>query len=243
LESLLGSQGKKRILFSHDVGFALEPRAPQNLAGVEKLLQRRPGVPLVGVNVSGLLFIGGYSQSNMFGLRIDYPQFVNRLISFLIHECKALVLLVPHVYGETRGSESDLLASRTVFHQLKDEYGDHLRLVNQQYNESEVKFIIGRCDFFTGARMHACIAAVSQCVPAVPIAYSGKFIGVMRTINFDQYVADARKMDSDQILHLIQDTFDKRGKIRESLNATIPTVKQKTLGIFADFTDGSSTRY
>ena len=240
LQSLLGGEAKKRILSSCDVGFALEPRAPQNVAEIEKLTEKEPGVPLVGVNVSGLLFIGGYSQSNMFGLRIDYPEFVKKLISFLIEDCRALVLLVPHVYGETAGSESDLIASRTVFNELKGHYGDRLRLVNGRYSESEVKFIIGRCDFFTGARMHACIAAVSQCVPAVPIAYSSKFVGVMSTINIDQYVADARKMDADQILHLIQDALDKRAAIRESLGATIPRVKEKTLEVFAEFRNGSS---
>ena len=49
-----------------------------------------------------------------------------------------------------------------------------------------MKYLIGQCDFFVGSRMHSCIAAVSQCVPAVSIAYSDKFIGVMATLGLSR---------------------------------------------------------
>jgi len=43
-------------------------------------------------------------------------------------------------------------------------------MIGWPYGPSETKFLIGHCDFFVGARMHACIAAVSQYVPAVTLA-------------------------------------------------------------------------
>jgi colanic acid/amylovoran biosynthesis protein len=232
METQLGSSSSRRIRFSYDVGFALQPRPPRDLTPVEALLQREPGVLLVGVNISGLLYIGGYSQKNMFGLRMDYPHLVEEQIRFLIEDCKAVVLLVPHVYGEVPGSESDVVASREVYQKLSGRYGAGLRFIEGRYSESEVKFIIGQCDFFTGSRMHACIAAVSQCVPAVPIAYSDKFIGVMRTVKIDTLVADARTMNEPEILKMIGDAIKQRASIRKSLENTMPTVKERVLGVF-----------
>ena len=42
----------------------------------------------------------------------------------------------------------------------------------------EAKSYIAGMDFFAGARMHACIAAVSSGVPVYPLAYSRKFNGL-----------------------------------------------------------------
>ena len=49
-------------------------------------IQANSGVPLVGLNVSGLLFNGGYTHNNMFGLQTDYKALVYELIDFLIRQ-------------------------------------------------------------------------------------------------------------------------------------------------------------
>ena len=46
--------------------------------------------------------------------------------------------------------------------------------------------------------MHACIAALSQTVPAVAIAYSRKFLGVMETIGVEDIVVDPQCMTADE---------------------------------------------
>lgn len=230
-QALLGANRASQIRFSHDVGFVLEPVPPQDDA-TDALFRREASLPLVGVNVSGLLYIGGYSKKNMFGLRVDYPQFVDELIRFLIEDHKAVVLLVPHVYGEVQGSESDTLACRQVYQRLRERYGSRLRLIEARYSEGEIKSLIGRCDYFIGSRMHACIAAVSQGVPAISVAYSDKFVGVMETVGIASLVADARALTQEQILALIGDTFARRESIRRSLDSRMPGVKENVLGVF-----------
>jgi polysaccharide pyruvyl transferase WcaK-like protein len=230
----LGAEFASRVQVSYDVGFALEPRPPKNEAAVTELLKFKKSRPLVGVNISGLLYMGGYSRRNMFGLCIDYPSFARCLIKYLVEEKQAAVLLVPHVYGEGTDSESDVIASKKIHDELAQEYGEYLRVLEDRYTEGEVKFVIGKCDFFTGSRMHACIAAVSQCVPSVPVAYSEKFIGVMRTIGTEAYVADARKMPIEEILQMMGKTLDDRVAIRAKLEGSMPQVKQRVLQMFDD---------
>jgi polysaccharide pyruvyl transferase WcaK-like protein len=87
--------------------------------------------------------------------------------------------------------------------------------------------------------MHACIAALSQNVPAVAIAYSDKFIGVMQTVGVGGLVADPRTRGEEQILSAIGDAFDRRAALRRQLEETIPGVKQAVLDLFKDIADAT----
>jgi colanic acid/amylovoran biosynthesis protein len=62
---------------------------------------------LIGINVSGLLLMGGYTHNNMFGLKTDYACLMREIIGYFVREHQANVLLVPHVFGDD--PESDVL--------------------------------------------------------------------------------------------------------------------------------------
>jgi polysaccharide pyruvyl transferase WcaK-like protein len=89
------------------------------------------------------------------------------------------------------------------------------------------------CDFFVGSRMHACIAALSQCIPTVGIAYSKKFSGVFESIGVGHLVADPRIMNEKKIFEIIENAFEDRQNIKEGLQKMIPQVKKEILNIFA----------
>ena len=82
--------------------------------------------------------------------------------------------------------------------------------------------------------MHACIAALSQGVPAVSIAYSRKFKGVLGSIGCAEMVADPRIMDRSQILYVIEKAYREREAIKCHLGKVIPEVQEK---IFASFSE------
>jgi polysaccharide pyruvyl transferase WcaK-like protein len=94
------------------------------------------------------------------------------------------------------------------------------------------------CDFFIGSRMHACIAALSQCIPTVGIAYSKKFSGVFESIQVGHLVADPRIINEKKILEIIENAFDDRQNIKEGLQKMIPQVKKQILSIFAEGSRG-----
>jgi colanic acid/amylovoran biosynthesis protein len=224
-----------RHRFCYDLGFVMEPRRPARLAiaGMNGSLGR--GRPLVGLNVSGLLWAGGYSHKNMFGLRSDYQHLMRALIDNLISSKAANVVLVPHVFGRVPGSESDVLVCEQLFSELGKKYEGHLGVVQSTLDQCEVKYLIGLCEFFIGSRMHACIAALSQQVPAVAVAYSDKFIGVLDTIGVPSLVADARKLDREQILALIDKAYDGRHELISHLADRIPYIKATVLALCDDF--------
>jgi len=238
---ILGIKGKnERIRFCYDMGFVLDPVKPREFsletAGLD--WSRNIDAPCtVGLNVSGLLYMGGYTRGNMFGLKADYKELVGEIIEFLINRKKARVVLVPHVFGGPEHTESDSTVCRRLYSELKPRYGERLSLLSGDYDQGEIKHMIGMCDFFIGSRMHACIAALSQCIPAVPIAYSRKFIGVMESIGVESFVADPCALESGAILDIIDKAFEDRAAIAEKLRAQMPAVKEKVLNLFCEIHD------
>lgn len=230
---LLGLKGDgQKIRFCYDLGFLLRPHKPIAL-DISVLAGNAPsGKVLVGLNISGLLLIGGYTKKNMFHLKVDYRELIDRTIRFLIEDLGANVLLIPHVFGSE--PESDTTAVSATYHRLQHKYTKNLYYVRDSYNEKEIKYVIGLCDFFIGSRMHACIAALSQTVPAIGIAYSRKFIGVLESIGVGHLVADPRVLTIDETLDLIGKAYAKQAEIKSHLQKTMSMVREQTLNLLAD---------
>ena len=222
-----------RVRFCYDVGFALDPVKPDNMNLGAFSEKRTDDSCVVGLNISGLLFMGGYTQNNMFGLKIDYRELIYTLIDRLMQKKKVMIVLVPHVFGSLEHLESDSVVCAKIYDELKTKYKDRLFLAQGYYNQNEIKYVIGLCDFFIGSRMHACIAALSQNIPAVAIAYSKKFFGVLQTIGAESLVVDPRAMDKESILTVIDEVYENRDSLKEKLQQTIPQVKKTVLNLFS----------
>jgi len=229
VQELMGTTlAAARARFSYDVAFALPSTKPRHLKISGLDLYSSSG-DLVGINISGLLSRGGYTYNNSFGFGVDYGQLMRSLIDCLVVKHRVKVLLVPHVLGLSSDGESDVPASNILFEELRHSYSGRIGIILGDYDQSEAKYVIGLCDFFIGARMHSCIAAVSQSVPAVCIAYSDKFAGLMKTIGIEDSVADPRWMNEEEILAVVEDAYSRRTAIRENLTNRMVDVKAATL--------------
>lgn len=234
--ALLGpaQSASDKVKFCYDMGFVVDPQSPPVMDVVGFSFDNARECPLVGLNVSGLLLIGGYTRNNMFALSGDYKELMDQLIERMIRQEHARVLLVPHVFGSANEGEADSAACERIYNALASRYGDRLGYVRGRYNQSEIKKIIGMCDFFVGSRMHACIAALSQNIPAAAIAYSDKFAGVLRSIGIASLVLDPRSMKQDEIISAVAALFQRRDDIHKQLEREVPHVRDTVLGLFAD---------
>ncbi len=223
--------GRDRCRFCYDVGFVVEPHKPLLNDITAAIPTECSGV--VGLNVSGLLDMGGYTGRNMFGLAVDYQSLIHSLIAHFIEKENACVMLVPHVLGGPGVQESDLRAIRAVIGDIGERYGKKLVAADADYDHNEIKYLIGRCDFFVGSRMHACIAALSQGVPAVSIAYSDKFRGVMETVGAEPLVLDPRILDEVAIIQATMEFYRNRTSLARDLQAKLPEVKSTVLRLFS----------
>lgn len=190
---------KLRVPFQEaiDVAFALPfERMPKSVDGLR-----------VGINVSGLLWAGGYTGVNQFDLALDYRQTVVDLVDYFHSQAGVKVVLVPHVVNQQRLEEDDSRASQEVA-----KVRTTVEIAGPFGSASEAKSYISGLDFFMGARMHACIAAFSSSVPVVPMAYSRKFAGLFDTLGYP-HVADCRKHSRQDVVFCAKSCFERRGSL------------------------------
>lgn len=165
----------------------------------------------VGINISALLWNGGYSGNNQFGLACDYQKLNKDLIDYFLHQPKTKVYLIPHVVMQERNVENDYEVAYDLWREFSN---PNLMIAPFALDPIEIKSFISGLDFFMGARMHATIAAFSTGVPVIPFAYSRKFNGLYRnTLNYD-YVADMKEMNNTSIIQMVKKSFDSRQQIR-----------------------------
>jgi len=230
---VLGPRAAHKAKFSPDVAFVLDPRVPADQGIVPTSDMRTQGSIIVGLNVSGLLHSGGYTRDNMFGLEADYPGLVRRIAELLLDKQGVVLLLVPHVFPEgDMECESDPNACRQVFDMLAPKHPGRVFLANGHYDQAQVKHVIGLCDFFLGSRMHACIGAMSQGIPAVGLAYSKKFAGVFDSVGVGECAVDLRSSDEAAVCAAVDAIWSRRQVIREHLVSTMPQVRNTVLNVF-----------
>jgi polysaccharide pyruvyl transferase WcaK-like protein len=222
--------------FSPDVAFTLAPAQPVEMAFDPPGVDWQAAPVLAGVNVSGLLYMGGYTGDNMFGLRSDYRETVDRVVETLLSRTTATILIVPHTFGVEREEEAcaALLESTRARHP-----GRVVRLTTA-LRAAEVKWLIGRTHFFVGSRMHACIGALSQCVPTVGLGYSDKFLGVFESAGVGDAVVDLRHYDADTVSHEVLRLFECRAATAACLQERIPGVQAQVRDAFASLGDFGS---
>lgn len=89
---------------------------------------------------------------------------------------------------------------------------------------SEVKTYIAGMEFVTGARLHACIAALSAWGAAAPLAYRRKFNGLLRTPGCG-CLADGRAMNKSEVVDVVMRGFEQRpvlaARVRAARNVTL----------------------
>lgn len=227
---IMGKKGKsKEVQLCPDIAFVLESVCP-----AEKKIEPpvpKANFPLIGLNVSGLLYVGGFDRNNMFGLKVNYKELVDKMIGELLEKTESHILLVPHVFSDVPDMDELSLCRKFVeFYNKK--YDGRVHTIDYPYDQNQLKGIISTCDFFIGARMHSCIAALSQCVPTIGLAYSNKFAGVFNTAGMGQFVLDMRKCSQDEIIKFILNAFDARNSTAQSLQMVVPKVQDKILDFF-----------
>ena len=169
----------------------------------------------VGINVSGLLWNGGYTRNNQFGMKTDYRKLIIETLNYFTAQPMVQVHLISHVIPIDKPVEDDYAAAE----ELKQQFPS-VTLSPRFESPIDAKSYISGMDFFTGARMHACIAAFSTGVPVFPMAYSRKFNGLFGdTLNYKFYgdcVNDAEDIIGEQLIS----AFNKRVDLKRDIDST-----------------------
>lgn len=222
-EELLQGRGPE-VQLSPDVAFGLEIIRPP--------LEREPTSPVIGINVNGLMYNGGYDRKNQFGLTIDYPAYLQQLVTRLLETSDCEVWLVPHTYAPKGDVESDNECCQIVKDKLPLTLQGRVRVIEGEYDQHEIKGIIGRCDAFVGSRMHSCIAALSQGIPCIGLAYSMKFAGVFESVGLGDWVVEAKQESTESALEKCIELLATREQRRDALKRKAQEARTRLREVF-----------
>lgn len=238
VESVFGEKLDNRFLECPDIAFTLRPMPVSD--NIRTVIRQWNG-PVIGLNVSGLLWGSNVS----FGLKQDYQELTRKMIRWAMSVPDSRLILLPHVFNQNQNLNTRSLVEQPeldVITNLAAEsqslWGDRVQAVQKPYSAPELKAIISDFDFFVGARMHACIAAVSSAVPTVILAYSDKARGVMGLIDDPIIpsvdVVDLRSSSFDEVMDLVQSAFYTRQNKRARLTNLVLQAQDKVRSFFND---------
>lgn len=175
----------------------------------------------VGLNISALLWNGGYTGDNQFGLLCNYQELIRSIITHFLSIENVVLHLVSHVVGGERNVENDYAVS----YDLYEEYNHKNLILAPLFLDPIIaKSYIAGMDYFMGARMHSTIAAFSTNVPVYPMAYSRKFNGLFVDTLQYEYMGDMKVQDNNALLTNIKKTFEKRSDLKTIIKERMDNV-------------------
>ena len=179
----------------------------------------------VGVSVSRLFARSVFDRLSSPSKRIEtfFVQFAAGLDLILEQNDDIRILFTPHV---TEKGNDDRDAGQEVVQRMK--LPNRVVALRDEYTAPEIKAVIGRCDAFIGCRMHALIAAVSQAVTTLPLAYSPKTMDVIGKAMDYPFAMDFRNMEPHVAGGELVRQFTEIWRQRETLSVKLKEDVQKT---------------
>ena len=219
----------REVMLTTDVAFAL-PYEKKEIGAEGKIK--------IGFNPSGLLWAGGYTKDNQFGLTLDYREYCWKVCEELSKDSRYEVCLIPHVgttsvvedeimlhEEETAESEDGIENDSAVCRRLKKKYPE-MKILSGISTPMDVKGYIAAMDVFIGARMHATIGAFSSGVATIPVSYSRKFEGLYESLEYD-YLIHAREDSTDEAVKKTLDYIRQYDKLKLSVEKSLEIVREK----------------
>jgi len=150
------------------------------------------------------------------------------VIDYLTNKLNATILLIPHSIAPSESLSpigDDRSTAERLYKMVKCR--ERVILISDEYTSEELKGIIGECDILISSKMHANIAALSQCIPVVGLAYSHKFYAIMKMLGQEKYVCN--NINYYEIVDKIDDVWRNIETIRSELNIKIPAIKENSM--------------
>ncbi|KQC11271.1 MAG: hypothetical protein APR54_02860 [Candidatus Cloacimonas sp. SDB] len=192
-----------------------EPERIERILSAERITNEGP---IVGISVSQLI-------ANRFKSSDEFVELVAKVADMIVEQMKCKVLFIPHVTGP-KPELDDRLIHHRIYALVKHQ--GSVQNLTSDYLPQELKGIIGVCDLFIGARMHACIAALSMGVPTINISYHHKSRDVLADFAQESTTISITDLTDERLIEIITEMWDKREQLRLEILRKVPLVQKKS---------------
>lgn len=204
-------------ILTTDVAFSLPCGKP---------MEKSEGKCRIGFNPSGLLWDGTKEFRASKHIKVEYKEYVTKVMESLCNDERYEIYLIPHVFSKNLSShENDLKACIEIQKQFPT-----VRIMCDFDTPMKAKGIISSMDVFIGARMHATIASFSTGVATIPFSYSRKFEGLYQDLRYP-YLISATCMGTEEAIQSTLEWIEDYTLLEKSIASAeeIVTAKQKVL--------------
>jgi len=183
-----------------------------------------PGRDYLGLNVSPLVRKFRNSDASRAAFDADIVNFVKKVVT----ETSLDVIMIPHVDPLSGSHENSDRSYLKGLLQRLAEFGERVRITPDLLNAAQIKYVLGKCRYFMGARTHATVGALSQGVPTISIAYSIKAVGINQDLfNSTDCVLPTPEVSMDTLLRSLAFLQNSESALKATLAERIPVWKDK----------------
>lgn len=174
----------------------------------------------------------------------QYDVFVS-LAEYIIGTLHADIVLFSHTNGFELPPDFKLINGRdfyilNLFYEILLEkepgYAKHITLIDEPLLPCDIKQVIRQFDMLVTGRVHASVAATSQCVPTVfveydrNVIYSDKMTGFSAQLGMEEYVCVPGELQ--MLERKVTQCYQELGKVKSCLESVIPDIKDKAIDVF-----------
>lgn len=174
----------------------------------------------LGINISGLLYKGGFHSENQFCLSLDYRKLIDNLLTTLTDKYE--VHLIPHVVDLKEDAYDDDYKTCKMLH---EKYPNTI-LAPAFDTPIQAKSYISNMNIFIGSRMHSTIASFSSGVVTIPISYSRKFEGLFGSLNYP-FVINAKEETTESAYELVMKYIDDKEELAQTQKKSLNLINEK----------------
>lgn len=206
---------KPPMYLTADIAFLMQPASEERIDEIftENNIENKP---FVGMSVSNLI-------STYYGSYEGYVELMAKVVDYIVDELHTSVVFIPHVTGPEK-EKDDRVVAEDIFKLVRNK--SDVKLIHDDYPPQEMWGIIKRAEMFVGARMHACIGALSVGVPVINISYHHKSAEIMAMFGLSDNVIAGKEVNYSNLTQRINETWKHRDEIRSEMAPKVIEVKK-----------------
>lgn len=181
---------------------------------------------IVGVNLSPLSVRHTYGWDSLeTAIHAD-----TEFVSWLVRECQAKVILIPHVVIPSIPRDDDLAYLLRIYETIDANDRTSVAILPGDLGARRTKGVVSRCDALVAARMHCAIAGVSSGVPTLFVSYSVKAKGMAQLVyGDDTWCVGLDAFGQDAGRNRIRELLYTRSQVKTHLTSVLPRLKEQAM--------------
>lgn len=140
------------------------------------------------------------------------------------------------IFSTCTGIESynndDRMVALSIQNKIKDRESCHV--VMDEINDVQLGFLLSKCSFTIGTRLHSAIISMNFGTPAIAINYEHKSKGIMNSLELDHLAISIQELFTDEIINKINYMHSHHNEVSSELKVRIELVKHRGIKLISE---------